>query len=73
MARNTEPQKTTGVLLHEFFNNLGTPAQMAKQIDEILFDWIGSNEQALEDWHKDRIHTLKCVRDLFTDLNTSID
>ena len=73
MAREKEPQKSTGEILHDFFNSLGTPAEVAKEIDDIIFDWIGSNDQSLQDWHKNKIYTLKCVRDLFTDLNALID
>lgn len=73
MARNNEPQKTTAEVLLDFFNSLGSPAEVAKEIDDIIFDWIGSNDQDLQYWHKNMINTLKCVRDLFTDLNTTID
>jgi len=73
MTRDKEPQKTAGEILRDFFNANGEPVEVAKEIDDILFDWIGSNDQDLQDWYKNKIHTLKCVRDMFTALNTATD
>ena len=69
MMRDKEPQKSTGEILRDFFKLHGSPVKVAKEIDDILFDWISNNEQDLQDWHKNMICTIKCVRDLFTELN----
>lgn len=68
-----EAQKTTGEILRDFFNENGKPVDVAKEMDDILFDWIDSNDQDLQEWHKDKIRTLKCVRDMFTALNSTTD
>lgn len=71
MTREHEQQKDTGEILRDFFRLHGNPVKIAKEIDDIIFDWIGNSEQDLQEWHKNMIYTLKCVRDLFTDLDTT--
>lgn len=73
MAQDKEFPKTTAEIIREFFNANGEPAEVAGYIDDIIFDWIGSHVEELQDWHKDRIHTLKCVRNLFKTLKFTTD
>lgn len=73
MIRDNDNSKNSLDILYAFFDSLGGPADVAKEIDDIIFDWIGSNDQDLQDWHKNKIHTLKSVRDLFTALNSAAD
>lgn len=65
MTQDKESQKAISEIMHELFDSIGDPAEIADQVDQILFDWILSNDQEIQDWHKERILVLKSIRDIF--------
>lgn len=73
MEQEVITQKSVEVLIKEFINSTGQPETVATEIDDIIFDWIQNSETPFEDWHKNLLFTLKQLRDLFKDLQTTID
>lgn len=72
MDKEISRAQSVEILIKEFIDSIGKPEAIATEIDNVIFDWIQNSETPFGDWHKNRLFTLKQLRDLFRNLQTTI-